>query len=409
LGSVDPIATQVSAALGSKLEPPSQRGPGLLALQSYLEGKKYLEGWDVGDNYTKAAEAFSRAIEQDEQFAEAHAALALALWKSYQESHDSLLVEHAEREARRAVSLAPSLPEAHLALGVLELARGRPSLAEAAFLKAQRIAPADDAVCRRIAYAYAELGKMHEAEVFYQRAIDLRPTYWENFNLKGLFCMRSGDFEQAKRMFRRVIELRPESDVGYTNLAATCILAGEFREAEPLLEAALRINPTAEGHNNLGFVCYSDARFEEAAKQWRRAIELDPENPPTYVNLGDAYRHLGLKGDADLAYQRAVKLCEGQLKINPNDLETGMLLSLSLAGMGRCDQARIAISRSTTPEPSNPTFHYYAAIAHAICRDRAEAVREVEAAIKGGAVADVRSNPDLKPLLEDAWIRKLLR
>ena len=90
-------------------------------------------GWDVERNSIRAEESFRRALEADENFAEAHAGLAQALWRRYEESREARLVEESFNEAQQAVMLAPQLAEAHLALGVVLLGRGRGVEASASF------------------------------------------------------------------------------------------------------------------------------------------------------------------------------------------------------------------------------------------------------------------------------------
>jgi Flp pilus assembly protein TadD len=405
LVEVDSAADDVAAKLGAELTG-AMRAPhrNPRAFEQYFQGRKYFDSRDT----SRAGAAFAQAVDLDDQFAEAHAGLALALWSSYYETRDPTLVERATREARRAISLAPALPEAHLAWGVIELGRGHSVEARDAFQKAQRLAPADDAVCRRIADAYYKLGRYQDAERMYQRAIDLRPSYWENYNQKGYFYLQTGEFEKAKRMYRTVINLRPESDLGYSNLAGTLIMAGQPQEAEPLLRSALRINPTADGHINLGFVYYSGARYDQAAEEWQRAIELGPDDPTAYVNLGDAYRHLKRTEEAKAAYMRTVELAQKLLQVNPKEMEARISLSIALAGLGRCQEANQQAAQAIAEQPESPTHHYYAALVYAVCGDRREALHHARAAIEGGALGDVRSNPDLKPLLNEPAIQQLL-
>jgi Flp pilus assembly protein TadD len=269
------------------------------------------------------------------------------------------------------------------------------------------LAPADDTVCRRIAQAYAALGRYAEAQGMYARAIALRPGYWENYNSSAIFFWKRGNLGEAQRLFRKVIDLRPDSDMGYSNLAGVLILAGELKAAEPLLQAAQRIHPSAAGHNNLGFVYYATGRFEEAAREFRSAIEESP-NGTRWGNLGDAFRQLGRADEARAAYGRAIQLHEAWVRVNPADAEARGLLAMSLAGSGRCGEARREAAQATARATASPTVHYYAAVAHAVCRESAAAVRHAARAVEGGVVADVRTNPDLKPLLEDPSLRRLL-
>jgi Flp pilus assembly protein TadD len=407
LPRADQLSAEMAGILGaegtaSRATRPTQ------ALEDYLAGRALLEGWDVDRNYARAEESFRSAIAADPTFAEAHAMLAMALYRHYRETREAERVREALESAQRAVSLGPSLPEAHLALGIVELGRGRSAEAAASFQKAQDLAPADDAVCRRIAESYAALGRDAEAEAMYRRATDLRPAYWENYNGQGTFSLARGRLDAAKSAFQRVIELRPDSDIGYTNLAGAHILGGDLGEAEPLLLAALRIRPGAAVHNNLGFVYYSTGRFDEAAREFRAAVE-NLESANRWGNLGDAYRQLGKSVEARQAYGRAIELGRAQLQVNPRDGQGRAALAMWLAGDGRCAQARKETELATLDAATNPTVHYYAAVAASICGDRAEAVRHAVRAVEGGVVADVRTNPDLRPVLADPALKKALR
>jgi serine/threonine-protein kinase len=406
LHRADQLSAEMAGVLGAEATPPRTSRP-TQALEDYLRGRALLEGWDVDRNYARAEEAFARAIAADPGFAEAHALLALARWKHYQETREPERARRALDSAERAVSLAPALPEGHLALGVVELGRGRSAEAAASFQRAQDLAPADDAVCRRIAEAYAALGRHAEAEAMYRRAIDLRPSYWESYNIQGAFFLAQGKLAPARAAFQKVIDLRPDGDIGYTNLAAAHILGGQLKEAEPLLHAALRIKPSPAVHNNLGFVYYSTGRFDEAAREFRLAVE-DLESAPRWGNLGDAYRQLGRSTEARDAYGRAIELGRAQLQVNPRDGQLRAALATWLGGHGRCDQARRDAERAALDAGADPTVHYYAAVASSICGDRDGAVRHAVRAVEGGVEVDVRTNPDLRPLLTDPALQKAL-
>ena len=58
----------------------------------------------------------------------------------------------------------------------------------------------------------------------------------------------------------------------------------------------------------LGVLLFHQARYEEAAGEWRRVIELSPDNARGYYNLGGAYFHLGRFQDAIRAYERSLDI-----------------------------------------------------------------------------------------------------
>lgn len=378
------------------------------ALEFYLSGWAYLEGWDVEQNYTRAEEAFRAALARDPSFAAAHARLALALFKDYEETRVPERVPEAQKAAERAVALAPDLPEARLAQGVVQLGRGLSAEAAATLQRAQDLAPADDVIVRRIAEAYADSHRTADAESLFRRAISLRPEYWENQNSFGHFLSSLGRFEEAKHSFREVVRLRPDSDVGYTNLAGMHVYRGELAEAEGLLKVSLQKSPSAQAHNFLGFVYYATGRYRAAVAEFRAAVESGSAHLVYQGNLGDAYRQLGETTQARSAYDKAIDLGRHQLEVNPADNDTRGNFAMSLAGAGRCADARTEASRALTGAHDQPMVSYYASVAFALCGDRALAVEHAVRAIRGGALVDVSTNPDLKPLLTEPAVREAL-
>jgi serine/threonine-protein kinase len=379
------------------------------ALEHYFNGRSLLEGWDVPASVARADEEFAKALELEPDFAEALALRAQAGGRRYMRDQDDYrLLAEAEEWSRRALELGHALPEAHTAAGLLHLARGRSAEAAAAFERGLELAPADDSLCRRIARAYSELGRQGEAEKMYRRAVQLRPAFWNNHSALGIFLLRQGRLADAKLVFNQVLELRPEVDTGYVNLAAAHILAGEHRDAERLLVAALRINPTWETHNNLGLVYYALGQFEKAAGEWKAAIDAGGRDAILFSNFGDALRQLGRQAEAHAAYDQAISRGRDALATRPENVEARAALAMALAGRGQCPAAREQAGLASRATGASPQAAYYAAIAHALCGARGLAIRDALRAIEGGVVSDVRTNPDLKPLLSDPALRQRL-
>src|SRR5204862_281994 len=59
---------------------------------------------------------------------------------------------------------------------------------------------------------------------------------------------------------------------------------------------------------NFGALCRLPGRMDEAITHWRRALELDPNNPDAHINLAAALRDRGDIDAALLHARRAVEL-----------------------------------------------------------------------------------------------------
>jgi len=404
LGDVSRLVPELCKAVG--FSPQVQAGQLKRGFEDYIEGKRYLEGWDVPENYQKAEEAFRRSLQKGSS-AEAHAGLALALWQRFTDSREPKVAQEAKSEAEIATTTGFDLPESHLASGVVSLGMGRSAEAAASFQRAMTLSPADDAVCRMIAKAYAALDRRGDADRMFSRALELRPQYWENYAERAKFYLSLGKLDEAKADYRRVIDLRPKLNIGYTNLAAAHMYAGEFREAKPLLEAALGLQPTYHVHNNLGIVYYSLGSYRESAKEFLAATRESADFRP-WLNLGEAYRHLPDPASARKAYEKAAELSRDNLTINPDDSVTRSALALALAGCGQCEQALTEAEKAAAKPADDPQLHYLSAIAFVVCKDEERAISKIEQLLKAGVLSDVRTNPDLSPLLSHPQVRALL-
>ena len=78
-------------------------------------------------------------------------------------------------------------------------------------------------------------------------------------------------------------------------------------EATRAEQAAITLAPSsATAHNGLGLLAADADRPREAAAEFQRATEIDPNNAAYWANLGNARRALGDRGGADQAYRRAL-------------------------------------------------------------------------------------------------------
>ncbi len=104
--------------------------------------------------------------------------------------------------------------------------------------------------------------------------------------------------------------------------------SGRHHDAERLYQKVLRSNPRdAEARNLLGLLYLHRQRFDESARQIRRALAVSPGNPQSHYNLGAA---LMGSGDTQAAIAAFRKACT----IDPGNKAARGALSLALNDAG---------------------------------------------------------------------------
>lgn len=178
-------------------------------------------------------------------------------------------------------------------------------------------------------------GKVKEAIVHYNKALELDPTYSEaHFNL-GNAVLRLGRVDDAITHYEKALETNPNNIPAHYNLASVLAQSGRLEAAIDHYKKILEKDPNhAAAHNNLGVALARIGRVEEAVAQYVKSLELNPGNSEAHYNLGNTLLQAGRVTEAMAHYQKAVEL-------NPNNAAAHNKLSGILRQMGRTDEAEV--------------------------------------------------------------------
>ncbi len=160
------------------------------AYHSYIEALGLLQRYDRPGNVDRAISALDSSVKDDPKFALAYAALCNAYRLKFQTENDPAAISRASASCEKAASLDDRLPAVHVTLGLLNATSGKSDLALAEYQKALDINPNDAEAIMNIAAIYERLKHPAEAEANFQRAIALRPDYWNGYLSLALFYDR---------------------------------------------------------------------------------------------------------------------------------------------------------------------------------------------------------------------------
>jgi serine/threonine protein kinase/tetratricopeptide (TPR) repeat protein len=144
-------------------------------------------------------------------------------------------------------------------------------------------------------------------------------------------------------------------------------------------------NAGAAGHVCLGVIESGTGKYEEAAKQFQSAVELEPSNEDAYIGLAGAYDHLGKTQDAETTYKKIVSL-------RPNYWRGYNLLGAFYLRQAQYDDASKMFQKvvDLTPE----SFRGYANLGATLLYEAkyAEAIKPLEQSLAVRPTADSYSN-----------------
>jgi len=179
------------------------------AHNAYLLGHYHFERRNIED-YRKAVGHFNEAIRLDPQYALAYAERSEAWTLIGDLSGESKTAwPKARSDAEHAVAIAPTLAEAHGALGWVrffvewKFAEGLEELR-----RAKELSPANPTANDLLGRVLPYLGKLDEAEAQARQAVELDPLGFTQNNLARILWFK-GKNDEADKVARRVAELQP--------------------------------------------------------------------------------------------------------------------------------------------------------------------------------------------------------
>ncbi|GAC1488476.1 MAG: hypothetical protein NVS1B5_12300 [Gemmatimonadaceae bacterium] len=266
----------------------------------YLRGRQHRE-LRSHDGFTAAVADYRAAIELDSTYAEAYAGLSeayslLRVGAQFDRIAPRKTALKAEAAALKAVSLADSLGEAHMALGLVRLA-GPIDLAEAEreFLRARTLDPTDPRTGEYLIVLYCWTGRSEQALHAARTAVAADPMSMGALRSLGQALVAGRHYEEA------MVHLDRMQTVAVNPVRMAPIMAAEIYDAEGMYSNALRELAAQPGGNyrralagytlaRMGNRAAADSVLADLIARWRRGRGGAFEVALVYVGLRDFNR-----------------------------------------------------------------------------------------------------------------------
>jgi Flp pilus assembly protein TadD len=195
-----------------------------------------------------------------------------------------------------------------------------------------------------------------------------------------LLASFDGDAEKAIKSLEMSIRSLEEIDNkkelvrDMNKLAMIYKYLGRRDEAEKEYREAIRINPDyANAHNNLAILLNEMGRKEDAEAECREALRINPDYANAHNNLAILLYEMGRKEDAEAEYRDA-------LRINPDSAVAHYNLGVLLDDMERKEDAEAEYRDALRINPDSAEAHGNLGILYSKTGSNEEAKKELETA-----------------------------
>ncbi len=174
-------------------------------------------------------------------------------------------------------------------------------------------------------------GAYDEAEAFYLKAAELDPADPLPYNNLGWCNYQAGRPDRAHEYLARYLSMKPENQQAVAN--AEALIARIMAEAiMPGAKAPVAPPPATESHQKRAIRLYAEGRYDEALDAMKQALAEQPDHPQYHNNLGLCYSAKGLYDQAFAAWNKAAHL-------DPTYVEPKINMAVELNRAERIDDA----------------------------------------------------------------------
>lgn len=253
-----------------------------------------------------------------------------------------------------------------------------------AFQKAAEIEPHHPDILHDIGSAFVDLDQPEKAVETLRQAIRLRHDSGNtHYELSRAF-LKLKNYQEAEKSAQVALRYDPDKETqrislsiaAMENLGIALTKQGRFEEAEGCFRQNLGLVTLT--YFNLGMMFYWMKRYDDALENFRRALELKPDNPEYHNLLGDTYDELGRLDEAELHLRRAVEI-DKNYALGHYDL--GVFLSRR---RGLKKKALAAFNQALKIDPGMVESYYGIACTYALSQEDALALESLEKAFQKG-------------------------
>lgn len=271
------------------------------AYQLYLRGRHHALKRTLPETQ-KAISYFQQAIDLDSSYALAYAGLADAHISSLAaDLPPNEFLPQAQAAAQKAVEIDDDLAEAHAELGFVIFWWGWDwGASEKELKRALELDPNSANAHLFYAHLLSNTGRHAEALAEARRARELDPLNLRNNALEGQFLIHAGQTDEALARLRETLEMEPNYFLAHLYAASAYIEKGMYSEAVGEARRSREISGARSNHSEafLGYALAKSGREAEARSVLEGLLKSSAERYVSPQHIALVYNGLGERDEA---------------------------------------------------------------------------------------------------------------
>lgn len=190
--------------------------------------------------------------------------------------------------------------------------------------RALLIKPDDFDANLNMATAYLQLDEPNSALTYAERAVKLKPDSGPARINLGVAYERAGRSADAVMQYETAAELMEPTPQLLMNLLNAYAQSKRYREAVNTAGLLVRIAPTANSHERLGWAYFRLGDYPKSLESYRESVRVDPQHWPGWNGVGVNMLNMWLQSDrkdpsqieqARTAFRRSLQINPDQPKV----------------------------------------------------------------------------------------------
>ena len=264
-------------------------------------------------------------------------------------------------------------------------------------------------------------GRRNQAEAIkqFEQAVALDPDYALAFagiaDAAGMLFMHHGsapeNLERAERASLKALDLAPHLAECHASRGFAASLSRRYEEAEREFRTALALDPVLfEAAYLFGRMRVAQGRLPEAAELFGQAFEIRSESHDIPLLLTWIYRGLGRSAEALEMAERGVANAQRYAAANPHDPRPLYLGAGGLIVLGRRAEGLAWAGRAYEMGPTDDGILYNLACVYAAAGETERALTCLEGAVANGFSGRdwIEHDSDLDPIRETERFRRIV-